>query len=89
MAFKKRNLRRIGLLGTADDGTSPGLYGMTTKDDWAAISAGGYFNAAAEDLQVGDQIMISADVDNTPQLRIVMVTANDGSTVTVAQVTNA
>ena len=57
------------------------LWHYTTVD--ADVTTAGYFNSAAGMLRVGDLIIANVDTDGTPVNKFYVVTANDGSTVTV------
>ncbi len=57
------------------------LWHYTTADD--AVTAGGYFNNAVNTLRVNDLIIANVDTDGTPATVFYIVTANDGSSVTV------
>lgn len=58
---------------------------LATNDDAAAVETTGYFNSLATSMKVGELIHARLDLDGTPQLRTYMVTANDGSVVTIAR----
>lgn len=57
---------------------------LASNDDHATIIAANYFNPLAASLQVGELIFASVDLDGTPAGREYIVTANNGTTVTVA-----
>lgn len=54
---------------------------VTADDDVATL---GYFNRAADMLRVNDLIIANVDTNGTPGTTFYVVTANDGSSVTVA-----
>jgi len=56
---------------------------LATNDTRAAVETAGYFNSRAKDLPKGAMIFASLDLDGTPEAAIYMVSANDGSAVTV------
>ena len=58
------------------------LWHYTTVD--AAVTGGGYFNSAANMLRVNDLIIANIDTDGTPSTTFYVVSANDGSSVTIA-----
>ncbi|MBI1301335.1 MAG: hypothetical protein GC137_06720 [Alphaproteobacteria bacterium] len=58
------------------------LWHYTTVD--AAVTGAGYFNNAVDMLRVNDLIIANIDTDGTPDTVFYIVTANDGSSVTIA-----
>ena len=78
MAFTASNL---SVLAYANNFT---LWHYTSKDTAATIEGSNYFNNAADMLRVNDLIITNVDTDGTPATNFYIVTANDGSTVTVA-----
>ena len=58
------------------------LWHYVTTD--AAVTGAGYFNSAAGMLRVNDLMIANVDTDGTPVTKFYIVTANDGTTVTVA-----
>ena len=76
MAFVTKDL---SVLAYANNFT---LWHYTTID--AAVTNGGYFNAAAAMLRVNDLIIVNLDTDGTPSTVFYIVTANTGTAVTVA-----
>lgn len=57
------------------------LWHYTTAD--ASVETAGYFNSAASMLNVNDLIIANIDTDGTPATTFYVVTANDGSSVTI------
>lgn len=58
------------------------LWHYITIDD--AVTGAGYFDKAVDMLRVGDMIIANVDTDGeTPVNKFYVVTANDGSSVTV------
>ncbi|MFP4098918.1 MAG: hypothetical protein ACLFP8_06415 [Alphaproteobacteria bacterium] len=57
------------------------LWHYTTID--ASVETLGYFNAAAGMLNVNDLIIANIDTDGTPTTTFYVVSANDGSSVTI------
>ncbi len=53
---------------------------VTVDDD---ITTTGYLDKAADMLRVGDLIIANVDTDGTPVNKFYLVTANDGSSVTI------
>ena len=78
MAFTASNL---SVLAYANNFT---LWHYTTVDNAATIEGAGYFNSAVDMLRVGDLMIINIDTDGTPATKFYIVTANTGSSVTVA-----
>lgn len=64
------------------DGRS--IWSYRSNDTAAVIDSAGYFNNAADQLNVGDIIYVSADEDGTPAYGHMIVNANNGSVVDVA-----
>jgi hypothetical protein len=64
------------------DGRS--LWSYRSNDTAAVIDTAGYFNNGADQLNVGDVIYVSADEDGTPAFGHMIVNANNGTTVDVA-----
>ena len=58
------------------------LWHYVTADD--AVTGAGYFDKAADMLRVNDLIIANVDTDGTPATVFYVVTANTGSSVTVA-----
>lgn len=79
MAFVSKDL---SVLAYANNFT---LWHYTTPDN--SVTTGGYFNAAAGMLRVNDLILANVDTDGTPVTAFYVVTANNGSTVTVTTFT--
>jgi hypothetical protein len=63
------------------------LWHYRTKDMIAEVDNGGYFNAAAKMLRVGDFMFVNAGIDDLPTHGLVVVLANDGGVVDVSNVT--
>lgn len=78
MAFAASNL---SVLAYANNFT---LWHYTTTDTAATIGGAGYFNGAVDMLRVGDLMILNIDTDGTPSTKFYIVTANSGSSVTVA-----
>ncbi len=58
------------------------LWHFVTTD--ADITVANYFDKAADMLRVNDLIIANVDTDGTPATTFYVVTANDGSNVTIA-----
>lgn len=58
------------------------LWHYVTPDD--AVTTAGYFDNAAGMLRVNDLIIANVDTDGTPATTFYVVTANTGSSVTIA-----
>jgi len=61
------------------------LWHYTTVD--ASVEAADYFSAAAGMLNVNDLIIANIDTDGTPGTTFYVVSANDGSSVTITAYT--
>lgn len=57
------------------------LWHYISTDD--AVTGAGYFDKAVDMLRVGDMIIANVDTDGIPVNKFYVVTANDGSSVTV------
>jgi len=58
------------------------LWHYTTID--SSVTTGGYFDKSASMLRVNDLVIANVDTDGTPFTKIYLVTANTGSSVTIA-----
>lgn len=58
------------------------LWHFATID--SSVTTGGYFNGAASMLRKNDLIIANVDTDGTPVTKFYIVTANTGSSVTIA-----
>lgn len=65
------------------------LASYITDDTAAVVEAVGYFNSAADRLVVGSIIMAVMGMGGTMKLKNYLVTANDGTVVTIALQTTA
>jgi hypothetical protein len=71
--------------------TGPGATALTyralasysTNDTAVTVEGAGYFNAAVKDLPLGSQIFVAGDLDGTPFQKTYVVSANNGSVVTI------
>lgn len=81
----KTDLRRIDAFPLAGGtGPNPGLFTHQTTDTAATVAAANYFNAAAGLLPKGSVILSVTSIGGTPVVTPRVVTANDGTTVTIA-----
>lgn len=77
MAFNAANLNRLaGASGVA-------LWHYATADTVATVNTAGYFNSAANMLNLNDVIIAVTSTGGTPVISHLYVNANDGSTVDV------
>lgn len=65
------------------DGAAKREFSYVTNDTKATVEGAGYFNDAADDLNVGDLIKVAGDVDGTPFAAMYIVSSNNGSVVEV------
>lgn len=79
MSFSNNSLILIRGQGRALD------FLYVTDDTKSAVETAGYFNAAAEFLKKGSVIQIAGDLDGTPWHSSYVVSANDGTTVTLTE----
>jgi hypothetical protein len=82
MAFDRSKLALEGGANT----TLPQRFAYTSTDTDTVISTVGYFDGAADILSVGDVINVLADSDGTPVYGRVLVNANSGGVVDVADI---
>jgi hypothetical protein len=80
MAFSLNNFARSSSHANSD---CPVIWVYRTNDTEADIEGAGYFNAVADDLNVGDMIHIHADADGTPSYEITWVTDITAGVVTI------
>lgn len=83
MAYSHPGLSRQGSSANSD---LPTIWSYKTNDTAIVVEAADYFNAAADDLQVGDAIYAYVDADGTPDALWYYVSSNDGTTVVIATV---
>jgi hypothetical protein len=83
MAFDRT---KLALNGAAGNTSLPRTFAYTSTDTDTVISTSGYFDNAADILNVGDVIQVSADTDGTPVYGTVLVIANSGGVVDVADI---
>lgn len=76
MAYNSNNL---SVLAYANNFT---LWHYTTTD--ASVSIDSYFDKAADMLRVNDLIIAASDTDGSPDTAFFVVTANNGTGVTIA-----
>jgi len=80
MAFSRDNLCKIG----GGTGTGRALYVYASTDAVATTGASGYFNSAADELKVGDVIvLIDTDTHASASQKFTYVNSNNGTTVDV------
>ena len=80
MAFDATN---FGINSSNMNSTLPRTWGYTTTDTAATVDTAGYFNDVADFVKVGDIIKANVDTDGTPAYGTFYVSANDGTTVDV------
>ncbi|MEK9751515.1 MAG: hypothetical protein VW236_08195 [Flavobacteriaceae bacterium] len=79
MAFNKDNLSLVNYSGNGFH-----IWHYTSTDAKAVIDTGGYFNTAANEMNIGDVIFANTSTGGTPEYGIFVVNANNGSVVDVA-----
>jgi hypothetical protein len=62
---------------------APGLYHYATNDTLAVVAAANYFDGAADYLQKGAIIIVSADLDGTPKVSTYVVASISSADVVV------
>ena len=80
MAFVRSDL---GQDSASDNRATPREWVYTTADTQATVNTAGYFNNAADLLQVGDRITAVTDTGGTPSYDVYFVNANSGGVVDV------
>jgi hypothetical protein len=86
MAHNPRSLSRIASSGYGDS-ASCSLFFYRTLDPVATVLTAGYFNASRSQLNVGDQIQVTADTGASLEAEILLVTAVPGTgNITVASI---
>ncbi|OUU63400.1 MAG: hypothetical protein CBC24_09190 [Candidatus Pelagibacter sp. TMED64] len=83
MAFVKNDLSLVSYSGNGFH-----IWHYTTNDTSNTVDAANYFNEAANEMNVGDIIFANIDVDGTPSYGMMVVNANSGTAVDVANVTS-
>lgn len=83
MAFNRDNL---GQDGAGNNTGLPRRFAYTSTDTDTVISTAGYFDNAADMLNVGDVINVLADSDGTPVYGRVLVNSNTGGVVDVSDI---
>jgi hypothetical protein len=58
---------------------------LATDDDAPTVETAGYFNSLAGIMKVGEKIVARLDLDGTPAFREYIVSANDGTNVTITR----
>lgn len=79
MAYSHPSLQRVGPANS----DAPTLWTYSSVDTAAVIGASGYFNAAYEDLSLGDRIFSNSDTDGTPTYDTFVVTTRAGGVIDV------
>lgn len=80
-------LRRVnsGVIQNAGAaGASLSLWMFATSDTAATVEGANYFNSWVTDLVIGSVIFAAMAIGGTPKFKTYMVTANNGTTVTVS-----
>jgi len=62
---------------------TPSAFDYKTEDDLAAVTVVGYFNDIYDIVKVNDNIVATLDVDATPTIKVLRVSANADKVVTV------
>lgn len=83
MSFAINALKVYAQLGGVSAGTFRAMASYATNDTLATVQAASYFNGAVNMLPAGSIIEVAADMDGTPTTATLLVSANDGTTVTV------
>lgn len=89
MPYDVKGLNRLANIGTSGSAANPSIWTYVTTDTHATVIAANYFNPQASFMQVGDVIIAVSSFGGTPVVRLLVVTANTGTVVTVTAVTGA
>ena len=84
MAYNSKAFQVMHHIPGDTAGVTRAIAAYSTNDAAAAVTGAGYFNDAAGLLPVGSQIFCALDLDGTAASAHYVVSANDGSTVTIA-----
>lgn len=89
MALVISGFKTLTHIGSVDGaaGANRNLHAYVTNDDAATVEAADYFIDIYDRLKVGDQIMVSLDIDGTPGLRHYVVATSSVSGVTITRST--
>jgi len=79
MAFTASNLSLVNYSGNGFH-----FWHYTTTDTAATVDTAGYFNSVANEMNVGDLIMVASATGGTPVYGLMVVNANSGTVVDVA-----
>ena len=79
MAFVQANLSLVAYSGNGFH-----IWHYTSTDAKAAIDSAGYFNAMANEMNIGDVIHANTSTGGTPEYGIFCVNDNSGTVVDVA-----
>lgn len=79
MAYSHPGLHRIG----PSNSDVPTLWVYSTTDTAATVNTAGYFNDAADDLNINDVILVASSTGGTPVLSWMYVNANASGVVDV------
>lgn len=77
MAYNAANLHRLA------GGSGVGFWKYVTTDTQSEVGTAGYFDEAANMLNLYDIICVAANIDSSPVVFYTFVNANSGSTVDV------
>jgi hypothetical protein len=84
MAFALENMRRIAIGGTISKSSPPVQHHSAVTNDTLATALGAnYFDLAVAQLPKGSTIELVYDLDGTPGVAKLLVSANSGTVVTV------
>lgn len=89
MALDLNALQVFAQVPGSTAGTYRAMASYSTDDLVGAVEGAGYFNNAAAMLPKGSQIFVGGDIDGTPFQKAYVVSANDGSTVTISPAATA
>lgn len=89
MAYTKGSFLGFAGVPGAAAGDNRVLAAYSTNDTAATVEGANYFNDAVTLLPLGSQIFVAGDLDGTPFQKTYVVSANDGTTVTITPAATA
>lgn len=83
MTYTPYSFQVFGTVPGATAGTYRAMASYSTNDTKAAVETATYFSDEVEHLPLGSQIFVAGDLDGTPWQAAYVVSANDGTDVTI------
>ena len=89
MTYTPYSFQVFATIPGATAGTYRALASYSTNDTAAAVETAAYFSDEVAHLPVGSQIFVAGDLDGTPFQKTYVVSANDGTDVTIVAAATA